>query len=344
MPHSLNQPKTAIVLVNWNGADDTISCLESLLDLRQDDFCIIIADNGSTDGSLEKISQWVDQVGKRNARQLQKIYDGHERRSVSMAVRGLEDIRAWPAEALITFLTVGWNSGFAFANNRGIEVALSCSSIEYVWLLNNDTAVDPDALNCLIDRMVSDNGIGLCGSTLVYFHNRRHVQGVGFRYIPSQCRGYQIDHMKSPEDLSDRIFVEQKMDYVIGASMLARRQFIEKVGLLSEKYFIYFEEFDWAIRAKGLFRLGWAPKSLVYHKEGGSIGSDTRGRPSDISTFYMSKNLLVFYREHFFWLVPVACARLCFNASRFILQRDWSALRALCRGVSASFRKQSANV
>ena len=90
------------------------------------------------------------------------------------------------------------------------------------------------------------------------------------------------------------------MDYAVGASMLVTREFLSTVGLMSEEYFLYYEELDWALRAKHGFVIGYARESLVYHKAGASIGSsNTTSRRSLMSDYYLMRNRLVITRKFF---------------------------------------------
>lgn len=110
------------------------------------------------------------------------------------------------------------------------------------------------------------------------------------------------------------------MNYVEGASMLVSRQFLTEVGLLCEDYFLYFEEADWAIRAKGRFNLGYAARSIVYHKVGSSIGTSSNpAKMSYTSDYFNIRNRLLFTRRFYpaalptVWLVIAGALllRLC---------------------------------
>jgi GT2 family glycosyltransferase len=95
------------------------------------------------------------------------------------------------------------------------------------------------------------------------------------------------------------------MNYVEGASMLVSRQLLDEVGLMSEEYFLYFEETDWAIRAKGKFKLGYAPQSVVFHKVGGSIGTSSNpARKSLTCDYYNVRNRILFARHYFPCTLP----------------------------------------
>ena len=104
------------------------------------------------------------------------------------------------------------------------------------------------------------------------------------------------------EDLDSR---PARMDYINGASTLASRSFLEKIGLMEESYFLYFEEMDWAMRARGKFALGYARDSVIYHKEGATIGTNLdRRKRSLLSDQYLSRNRVLFTRRFVPWALP----------------------------------------
>src|SRR3546814_1772882 len=108
--------------------------------------------------------------------------------------------------------------------------------------------------------------IGICGSTLVYYATPERVQALGGgRYAPWFGR-FRLDGFEQRFVLGRP--AAAGLDFVHGASMFVSRAFVETVGLLDERYFLYFEELDWTARAGRRFRLGHAPDSVVSHKEG----------------------------------------------------------------------------
>jgi GT2 family glycosyltransferase len=113
------------------------------------------------------------------------------------------------------------------------------------------------------------------------------------------------------------------MRYVLGASMFVRRAAVEACGPMCEDYFLYFEEIDWAERMVGRYRLAVAMDAVVWHKEGGTIGSSTHGRPSDTSLYYLQASLLRFYWRRHRLLMPVAMARTLREVLGLAKQRDW---------------------
>lgn len=120
------QPHVSIVLVNWNGLDDTLHCLRSLRGLDYPDFDVVVVDNGSTDGSVDAI------------------------RSAASEVQVLE---------------AGGNLGFAGGCNCGISDSLRRAG-DYVWLLNPDTVVEPGALKAIVQGAQADPAIAIVGSVI----------------------------------------------------------------------------------------------------------------------------------------------------------------------------------
>lgn len=271
-----------IVVLNWRGADDTIACVQSLLKLQGADFCIVICDNASGDGSYERIRAW-----------LLAHADSHEylrRRPLCELAREQAERLAPSSPAGVYLVQTGANLGYSGGNNVGIRLALSQPQTEFVWLLNNDTEVEPDSLLCLLERCQARPDIGICGSKLVYHHDRQKIQGLGGLFNPWLATSFhhainQDSHLHYSDD-----DVERQTDYVIGASLFLRASLLRDVGLLDERYFLYFEEIDLAYRARYKYAIGMACASVVYHKE----GATTEGGTSVLADFYVLRNRLLF--------------------------------------------------
>ena len=180
----------------------------------------------------------------------------------------------------IVFIHASANRGFAAGNNVGIRYALSHGKCDYVWILNNDTVVRPDALDHLLERMEKDPSIGICGPTLCYMRHRDVIQArAGSTFSAWTGRASQIGMGSKISDPFDRQKIEGMLRFVSGAAMLVRRDFIETVGLMEEGYFLYYEELDWAQRGRDKYKLG-VSEAIVYHEVGGSIGTSDFGEPS----------------------------------------------------------------
>lgn len=311
----------AIFLLNWRGADDTIAAIESLLKSTYGDFQILVCDNASNDGSMEKFLAWA-------ARNPGVAAQGAIKSSSSE-----EQIQS-QLQNKIVWVETGANLGFAGGNNVGIRLAMQYGDFKYFWLLNNDCEVHAGALDALVVRMEAESDIGICGAFIHYF-DPAHVQAcAGAVYNPWTGRARYVGH-QAPRGVSlDRAEVESRIDYVCGASMFVRREYIERIGLMAEDYFLYFEELDWAERGRSQFRLGYAPDAIVFHKEGASIGSnsDTR-KTSHLADFYLFRNRLRFTWRHHPLAFPVVWLTLLLTAvSRVFrgqVERAWLILKVL---------------
>ena len=196
----------------------------------------------------------------------------------------------------IIFFTTEHNSGYAAGNNVALRYAMQQEDMEYCWILNNDTTVEKDSLDWLVKHMREHIDVGLCGSKLVYSWDKSCVQGYGGLYVPWLATSSYIGDEK---DIS-------KMDFVIGASVFVSRKFLEQIGLMCEDYFLYFEELDWAERAKGKFKLSCEPRSVVYHKEGAVVGADALHPEdkSEMADYFCMRNRLLFTLKFYPYYLP----------------------------------------
>jgi GT2 family glycosyltransferase len=327
-----NRPaRVCICILNWNGWRDTVECLESVLRLDYPEYQVVLVDNGSTDGSLDRIREWARgnlEVEASAEHPLRSLCGPPVPRPVRWAeVQGsaMRDGR-YPrgSDAPLVLIDNGENRGFAAGMNAGIRYALVAGEFRYVWLLNNDTVVPSDSLTHLVARMAGDPRIGICGSTLLYYHEPERVQALGgFRHNVwlgvsahiGQDTRYDADRVEEEE-------TARRFHGVQGASMLVSRELLEEVGLLTEDFFLYYEEHDWAVRArrKG-FHLGYARRSRVYHKEGRSTGNNSLAlsERSVAADFYHLRSRILYTRRHHPYALPtVYVGLLAVAANRFL--------------------------
>jgi len=248
-------PKVFIIVLNWNGLKDTQECIESLEKIDYPNYKIVVVDNGSIDESLEKIPYKYPEVA---------------------------------------FIETKNNLGFAGGNNVGIRYVLDLpagESTDYILLLNNDTAVEPDFLTKLVEAAESDEKIGIAGP-MIYFYGKRDTiwfAGGELNWVKTKGKhvgyGKTVDVYSSSEDSSgesesrslrdssrlapqDRARSSNKtVDYITGCCLLIKRQAVDEIGLLCEDYFLYYEDADWCLRAK---KAGWrsvlVPSASIFHK------------------------------------------------------------------------------
>lgn len=293
-------PLTWIVILNWNGAEDTIGCIDAVRDLTGARWRLAICDNASDDDSLPRL----------RAALRQRFGDGY----VELAETGIADAAT---DQNVYLIRNAGNYGYAGGNNVGVRLALRDPAMAFTWILNNDTLPQPGALSALLSHAASHPRHGMIGSTLLYAHRPDLIQGAGgARY--NRWTGL-VQHLgwNEPKEVAAR-FADAPMDYVIGAAMFIRRAWLEQVGLMDDGFFLYFEEIDYCRRGRHLFDLGYAPDSLVLHKEGGTTGGH-RDQISWLADFYNLRNRLRVTWRHFPYAMPTIVAGLCVTA----LNRLW---------------------
>lgn len=326
------RPLVYIVIVNWNNWRDTVECLESIQWLAYDSYRVIVVDNASTDQSVQKIEQWAR--GDINA----NLDDSpvclprkfiNTKLSITNSNKK-ENLKNVMSSDCINLIAHTSNDGFAAGCNIGINIAMQDTACRYIWLLNNDTVVDKSALGALVNCMIEDSTVGMCGSTLLYYHHPNIIQAKGgavFNKWAATSRHIGEGEIYSCDSFESSI----RFDYVVGASMLVSVDFIKNIGLLDEDYFLYFEEIDWAVRGRQ-YKLAYAASSIVYHKEGGTTKlnkkNPTYGKGTEI---YLLRNRLVFTRKNMIAYLPSVAVRLIVVFLRSLTPRRFSRAKLFFR-------------
>jgi GT2 family glycosyltransferase len=297
-------------------------------------FRVVVCDNGSNDDSLHEIRNWVNYRDVRYAE-----YGRAEAEAGGLLTDDPE----------LTLIRNDKNLGFAGGSNVGLRYSMARGDADYCWLLNNDTVVEPDALFHLVVRMQNQKNVGICGSTILLHNDHTRIQALGgghyFPWIGLPWHYGRLSTWGKPINLKR---AELWMNYVEGASMLVSPQFLDEIGLLCEDYFLYFEEADWAQRAKGRFMLGYAPRSIVYHKVGASIGTATNPRrKSCLCDYYALRNRLLFTQKYYPLSIFSIYAGLMVELLVRLLLGRWDLAGMICRlllfGVAASDQRLARN-
>lgn len=264
-----------IVVLNYRTADLTVACLRSLsrelpaLSSAE----VVVTDNASGDGSTDRIAQAIDAGGMS------------------------EWARCEPLPK---------NGGYAYGNNAPIRAALRRRDPpEFVLLLNPDTELLPGAIGALIDFMHAHPQCGIAGSRLEDERGNVHCSAFNFPTAWSELdRGIELGVVTRL--LANRTVQRPipdhptRVDWVAGASMLVRREVFERVGLIDEAYFLYFEEVDFLLRAKRAgFQTFYVPESRVLHHMGASTGvTDEKQPPRRIPTYWFDSRRRYFLKNH----------------------------------------------
>jgi GT2 family glycosyltransferase len=327
-----------VVVVNWNGWEDTLECLESLLRLDHPDCSIVVCDNGSTDDSVQRIRDWA--AGRLPARSgagpLAALTWPPAPKPVPLAEHDRERAEAGGSmdDGRLVLVRTERNLGFAGGNNVGLRYALA-RGFRWAWLLNNDTVVPPGALTALVREAEREPRAGMVGSKLLYYDRPERVQALGgatYNAWLALPRHLGANLRAGEEPAWDPA---SRMAYVVGASMLVSTDFVREVGLMSEEYFLYFEELDWVMRSGGRWRLGYAPGSVVYHKEGGSIGGNSHhAEKSWTADYHFMRSRLLFTRKFLPSRLPGVYVALLAAMLRRARRGRWDRVRMiadLCR-------------
>lgn len=330
-------PRLGVVLVNYKGSADTLECLESLL--RSDvPIRVVVVDNASGDGSVERIVDWASgrvpweapetALGHLSSPPLEKPLD----------IRVLEDADALieaPSEERLAVIRSTSNLGFAGGNNLGIRHLMLDPAIEAFWLLNNDTVVEPSAARALLATIRAEPSAGMIGTVIRYYNAPDTVQALGgMTFNPLTGSNAGIHGNKPYKAPWDGRAAARKAVCVLGASLTATRRFVDTVGLMSEAYFLYFEEMDWALRNGGRFAIGLARGSVVYHKHGGSIGSSSKkGGRTPQAEYWLLRARLLFYRRYYPLLLPLIWAQGAAQTGRRLLRRQPASFKAMTRAL-----------
>lgn len=185
------------------------------------------------------------------------------------------------------------NLGFAGGNNLGMKHA----SGKYLLLLNNDTEVAEGCIETLVEEMENNDKIGLLSPLLLYFDQKNIIQYAGFtpmNYLTGRNKNvgqFEINQGQYNNSSYETGFCH-------GAAVMCRKSDLTKVGLMTENYFLYYEELDWCEKFKREGKQIWfTGKTFVYHKESISIGKE-----STIKTYFNVRNRMLFIRRNTSWL------------------------------------------
>jgi GT2 family glycosyltransferase len=251
-PHGEVVPAVSIVVLNRHGRRYTEECLRCLGRLSYPKISVILIDNGCQDFSPA---------------------------DVALLLPGTQ------------YLRTAVNLGFSGGVNLGIRHALAAGA-QYVFLLNNDTQIDPDAVTELVRVATTDAAIGVVGAKMLQLDAPTRLETAGLRVDLYWGRVYQIGF-----DEEDRGQYDQVTDVAVvsGGAMLLSRALCERAGTFDDRYFRYLEDVDLCLRAhRAGFRVVLAPRARVYHKGKGMTG----GRTSPLILYYATRNHLMLMAEH----------------------------------------------
>ncbi len=247
----------AIILVNWNQYELTKSCIQSILNCSFKNLQIIVVDNCSKDKSITKL------------------------------------IDHFPS---VHFIRNNSNLGFTGANNKGIEYAKR-KDFEYIMLLNNDTEVDENFIEPLLNRLNCQKEIGAVQPLILNFHNKKKVWNFGGRF--NKFFGIPVTLNKNIEFNS--LKNESLTEWISGCCFMFRTKLVDIIGYLDDDYFVYYEDADYSFKIKNIgYNLGIVKESIIYH-HGGKSWIKKKSWEGSVSphTHYLNiRNHIFFIKKH----------------------------------------------
>ncbi|MEC9362109.1 MAG: glycosyltransferase family 2 protein [Pseudomonadota bacterium] len=315
--------RSYVLVLNWNGWADTLTCLESLLRSTGFDARIVVWDNGSTDGSSEYVAAWargeIDAIPVLPAELRGRVHPPVPK-PVNLAIRSPDEADGGEPVVLVRG---DRNLGYAGGNNAAMRWALARPDCGWLWILNNDIVVDADTGARLWQAVRDDPHDRPAGTHIYHLDDPRRLQACGGQRLG---RGPLV----APRYV-DRI---EAADYLTGASLFLSRRRAEQLGFFNEDYFLNAEDLEYTYpygRAFARAHPGMPPflvAGKVWHRE-----SSSQSRNRYLHTYYFTRNLLYASRR----ISPVHGLATFANAVARIglalLRREPQAARGILRGI-----------
>jgi len=300
-PFSINigamNKKAAVIVISYNFWRDTIECLESVLRNDYPDYFVVVYDNGSTDESLEHLTAWAD--GRENF----EIEKGPLEHLVIPPLKKPLPYRMLDGSGMIIsencknpllyFIQGGSNLGFPGGNNEALRFAID-NQAGILVLLNNDTVVEPGFLTPLADFLGKDMNNGAAGGTICYYSRPEKIWAAGggrMHWLTASSSHYGVD--LDPFSLPPGPL---KLDYITGCLLALRTDTVKRAGLMDDKYFLYYDESDWAVRLKAAgCSFYYIPASKIYHKVSATTGHDEQINIK----YYFTRNQIYFIKKNY---------------------------------------------
>ena len=174
------------------------------------------------------------------------------------------------------------NLGYAGGNNQGIKYAIR-KKIPYVLILNPDISIRPCDIDALLLKIAKNNNIAAVGPRICYRNQPNKIYSDGG--IVLKDKGFFTSHINYNRRLTEKLDNTESPSYVNGSVFLARTSVFQQIGLFDEKFFLYFEETDWCLRAKKAnYDILVIPSITAFHKE---------SKKNEKYNFYMIRNRLL---------------------------------------------------
>lgn len=227
------------------------------------------------------------------------------------------------------------NTGFAAGNNAGINSLLTQEAVDFVILLNDDIAVKNNLIAKLIEPFEKNSKVGVTGAIITYDQNKNKIWFAG-GYLNKLLFYTKHSHMNEVLGTSP---VATTCDFITGCCMCVSKEVINKVGLLAEKYFMYFEDVDYCIRVRNNgYSVTLVPENLVYHKVSTSAGIGGTNKLTALKAYYIARNAMYCIKEHthgplmLFNLFGQIFIRAPFYIYKGLVEKNYASIGSYLRG------------
>jgi GT2 family glycosyltransferase len=267
----ISMPHVSIIILNWNGWSDTIECLETVLKSDYQNINIVLVDNASNDGSVNKIFEWAK---SQESKSLETSFDKlvyplipkpvkiHEIKPDHKMDEFDDKISKLKKSILnreMVFIQNDENLGFAIANNIAIKSAKYLFNSEYFYILNNDTVIEKNSISKIIRWYESFKKTAVISSAIYYYDHPNKVSNFGGKINIWGNRKYFTNIKKNT--------VIQEVSFVTGCALMIPTVIIDQYGYFTEKFFFGEEDFELSLRLKKSgIDMYCLTESKVFHK------------------------------------------------------------------------------
>ncbi|MGO9391058.1 glycosyltransferase [Rhodoblastus sp.] len=327
--------KVAVIIVSYRNPDEVAACLSALSKCdRAYPFEIFISENGGS----AAYSGLVDLLrhGKNPHLGALKYNDSED--SIFNRVDGFLTA---DGNLPVSIGESKENLGYAGGINAWIRRLIDQDDWRGFWILNPDTFADPKALVELV-HFAETHDKGMVGSRLLSHRRPEIILSRGLKWSFWEGRTLGVDNFTPASHRPDPEDVERRIDSPSGASFYITTQCVQRIGLMDERYFLYFEDFDWGMHAKAACGIGYAFDSVVSHIGGTTIGSaSSRRTRSQLSVYLDYRNRLLFVRRNHPGWYPWTVAMVLARTLEFLASGAMKNFRTALAGWSAGVKGET---
>lgn len=297
--------KVAVIVLNWNSSQVTIECLESLAQITYSDFHVFLVDNAS------------------------------EKAEYALIERYCKD------KSFVSLVSLAYNYGFAEGNNIGMEMAEDQYRPDYFLLLNNDTLVNKDFLQNLVNATLQHDNIGIAVPKI-------------FFYEPADCLYYAGGYINTLSGMGEhygwkqkdniKYNIARKVTFANGCCMLITNKLRKEIGNLNRYFFANIEDVEYSYRCtRADFGIIYVPTAIIIHKEG---YASKRNKGQWFRIYLSTRNLILFYKERTEWYKPICFLPyftirwMAYMTCKLMLQKDHKSVKALFQGLVDGMRNR----